>query len=242
MKNPKDLIGHLSGGRVLDIATGGGGFIHFLLDGLKDYTEIIGIDTNDRSSVFMDTFKEKPAIRFEKMDGLHLTFDDNSFDTVTIANSLHHFDEPQVVLEQMFRVLRPGGHLILNEMYCDNQTETQMSHVLLHHWWAEIDQLNGVTHHKTYPREEMISMIKNFKLTELMVDDLSDLTEDPKNSEIMLEIEPVISRYIQRAEGHPILQARGEELRQRINEIGFHGASSLFILGTKPELSQDGNQ
>ena len=30
-----DILGHLPAGRVLDVATGSGGFIHFLLEGLK---------------------------------------------------------------------------------------------------------------------------------------------------------------------------------------------------------------
>ncbi len=32
MVSSKDLLGQISGGRVLDVATGSGGFIHFLLD------------------------------------------------------------------------------------------------------------------------------------------------------------------------------------------------------------------
>lgn len=32
MLSSKDLLGQISGGRVLDVATGSGGFIHFLLD------------------------------------------------------------------------------------------------------------------------------------------------------------------------------------------------------------------
>ena len=47
MPTPKDILGHISGGRVLDVATGSGGFIHFLLDGLKDYIEILGVDNNE---------------------------------------------------------------------------------------------------------------------------------------------------------------------------------------------------
>ena len=49
----------------------------------------------------------------------------------------------------------------------------------------------------------------------------------------MAELEPVIERYIQRAEGHPELQSRGQALRQRVQEVGFDGASTLFILGRK---------
>lgn len=37
MPSPKDILGQISAGRVLDVATGGGGFVHFLLEGLDDY-------------------------------------------------------------------------------------------------------------------------------------------------------------------------------------------------------------
>ena len=37
----------------------------------------------------------------------------------------------------------------------------------------------------------------------------------------LTELASVIDRYIQRAEGHPDLQTRGEELRQRIQEDGI---------------------
>jgi hypothetical protein len=46
-------------------------------------------------------------------------------------------------------------------------------------------------------------------------------------------LNPVFERYIQRAEGHPDLQSRGEELRQRVAEIGFHSASTLVMIGKK---------
>jgi SAM-dependent methyltransferase len=229
MIEPKDLIGHVPGGRVLDVATGSGGFIHFLLDGLKDYTEITGIDTNERAAAaFAEAFKEKPGVRFEKMDAEHLAFSDGSFDTVSIANSLHHFDHPQAVLAEMKRVLRPGGHLILAEMYRDGQTETQMIHVLLHHWWAAIDRAIGVVHNETFCRADILAMLAGWKGLE--IHDLSETDEDPKAAEILNELDAIINRYIQRAEGHPYLQAQGEELRKRVHEIGFHGAASLLIV------------
>ena len=34
MPTPKDILGQLPGGRVLNISTGSGGFIHFLLESL----------------------------------------------------------------------------------------------------------------------------------------------------------------------------------------------------------------
>jgi ubiquinone/menaquinone biosynthesis C-methylase UbiE len=234
MPTPQDILGHLSVERVLDVATGSGGFIHFLLEGLKDYSEIIGVDVKESAaSTFEEAFKDKPNIHFQVMDAAYLDFESESFDLVCISNSLHHLDDPQAVLRQMERVLRPGGHLLVSEMYCDGQTETQMTHVHLHHWWGAVDTVNGVTHHETYRREELAELVSGLGLKETALYDLSDPSEDPKNPEISEELNPVFERYIQRAEGHPDLQARGEELRQRVAEIGFHSASTLVIIGRK---------
>jgi ubiquinone/menaquinone biosynthesis C-methylase UbiE len=234
MPTPQDILANIPAGRVLDVATGSGGFIHFLLEGLKDYKEIIGVDNNERAqAAFAEAFKDKPNIRFQLMDANHLDFDSDSFDLVCISNSLHHFDDPQAVLRQMERVLRPGGCLLVSEMYRDGQTETQMTHVHLHHWWGAVDTVNGVTHHETYRREQLVELVSGLGLKEVAQYDLSDTSDDPHNPEISAELNPVFERYIQRAEGHPDLQSRGAELRQRVAEIGFHSATTLVIIGRK---------
>jgi SAM-dependent methyltransferase len=236
MTTPKDILGHLPVGRVLDVATGAGGFVHFLLEGLPSYTEIIGIDTNTRGeSAFTSDFSDKRGIYFQTMDALHMTFDDASFDLVCIANSLHHFDEPLMVLQEMQRVLRPGGHFLIAEMYRDNQTETQQTHVALHHWWAAVDQASGVVHNETYRRDEIVGLVENLGLSNVRYYDLSDTVDDPHADEILNQLNPAIDRYIQRAEGHPDLQTHGEQLRQRVKEVGFHSATSLVAIGEKHE-------
>jgi len=75
MPDPKDILGRISGGRMLDVATGSGGFIHFLLAGLRDYTEIIGVDASPRTAdAFAAAFKDHPAIHFIQMDAHNLEF------------------------------------------------------------------------------------------------------------------------------------------------------------------------
>ena len=233
MPGPKDILGKITAGRILDVATGSGGFIHFLLEGLDDYNEIIGVDNNDRAAAgFAEVFKEHPKVHFQKMDAASLEFPDASFDLVCISNSLHHLD-PGPVLREMLRVLRPGGHLLISEMYRDHQVETQMTHVLLHHWWGAVDTLNGILHRETYTRQELLDLAANLGLEDVTTYDLSDLGEDPHDPAILTELGPVFERYLQRAEGHPDLQARGAELRQRVEQVGFHGATTLVVRGRK---------
>ena len=235
MPTPKDILNHISAGRVLDVATGSGGFVHFLREGLKDYTEIIGVDSNPSvATAFANAFKDQSNIRFEAGDALHLGFESDSFDMVCISNSLHHFLDPLPALREMERVLRSGGIFLVAEMYRDGQTETQMTHVHLHHWWAAVDSVNGVAHRETYQRGEIVELVTCLGLKDAAFYDLFDTSDDPKNPAIAEELNPVFERYIQRAEGHPALQARGEELRKRVQEIGFHGATTLIALGKKP--------
>jgi SAM-dependent methyltransferase len=237
MATPKDILGQFSGGRVLDVATGGGGFVDFLSEGLKDYLEIVGLDVNPRAAqAFAQAFKDQPRIRFESGDACQMSFAPASFDMVCISNSLHHFEDPQVVLHEMLRVLKPGGKILISEMVRDGQSDAQLTHVYLHHWWAAIDTANGIVHHETYRRDQLLELVSGLELEDLASFDLSNTAEDPKNPALLEEIIQVIDQFIQRASGHPDLQRRGAELRQRVSEIGFHSATTLILLATKPVL------
>jgi hypothetical protein len=62
------------------------------------------------------------------------------------------------------------------------------------------------------------------------------MSEDPKDPAILTQLDPVFERYLQRAAGHPELQARGATLRERVLSTGFHGATTLVALGDKPHV------
>jgi SAM-dependent methyltransferase len=235
MTNYNELFASLEAGRVLDVASGNGYFLEVLLQGAKSYTEAVGVDKKEAAAAaFAETFKENQRVKFAVMDAAHLDFADNSFDTVCVSNSLHHLEQPTAILDEMKRVIRPGGRFILNEMYADgSQSETQKTHVLLHHWMAQIDMFNAVFHRETYGRQQLVDFAADLGLKHIETYDIADLSEDPKSPEVFSELDPVIDRYIQRAEGHPDLQDAGEKIRQRLRSVGFHSATSLLLLAQK---------
>ena len=237
MQTSQQLLAPLPGGRILDVATGSGQFIGFLLEGLTSFDEIVGIDTSEKAgAAFAAAFKDQPKVRFEQMDAAKLDFADASFDLVCISNSLHHLADPEPVLSEMKRVLKPGGHFLVAEMYRDNQTEAQMTHVLMHHWWGMTDTARGVVHNETYTRQQLLEIVSAMGLQEVAVHDLSDLGEDPKAPETVKYLTDATHQYIQRLEGLPgeaDLRARGLELLERLNEVGFHSASSLLVISKK---------
>jgi len=232
----ESLISTISGGNILDVATGSGGFITFLIDNLESYTEITGIDCSERAIEAARKAHNQPKIQFLLMDGTHLDFPDSHFDIVCMANSLHHMADLPTVLSEMLRVCKPGGYIIISEMYRDGQSETQLTHVYLHHWWAAIDTADGITHNPTFTRQQIMDVANNLSLQQLNYYDDQDLEPNPKDPEMIRELDGIIDRYIQRSQGligGAELCRQGEDLRQRLHEVGFQGASSLFMIGKK---------
>jgi len=109
--------------------------------------------------------------------------------------------------------------------------------VLIHHWLAAVDTAKGVTHHETFTRQQIFDIINILGLIDVVFDDSSDLNEDPKDPETVKSLIDTVDQTLKRIEGlagEATLRERGLELRQRIEEIGFHGATSLLSIGKKP--------
>jgi len=231
-------LGGIEGGRVLDVATGGGGFVAALAEHLASFDSITGVDTIEKAIKAANEKNEDRRIEFTVGDAANLEFADGAFDTVAIANSLHHMERLDSVFHEMLRVLRPGGKLIVFEMYRDGQNEPQQTHVDLHHWWAVIDTARGVYHRETYTREELVRMLAALPVAELEVADYADTDADPLAEETLAHIEKAIDHYIERAkeaEGQDVddLVARGEDLRDRARRVGFLGATHIVAVATK---------
>jgi ubiquinone/menaquinone biosynthesis C-methylase UbiE len=243
MSNQNELMGlaekaiaGIHGGLVLDVATGNGGFITYLVENLEDYVEIIGIDSNEDR---LDTARKTLGlenIHFQCMDAAHMDFADEYFDTVSIANSLHHMADPPGVLSEILRVCKPGGKIIISETFRDHQSETQLTNVYLHDWWAAVDTAQGISHNKTFTRQKIIELTGKIGLHNLTYVEEKDLESDPKDPELVKELDSIIDRFIQRCQavhGKEDLIQQGKQLRRRVHKVGFHGATSLFIIGEK---------
>ena len=59
--------------------------------------------------------KDIPNLHFVQGDAHHLPFDDNSFDVVYGRYILEHVFDPRRVVSEIRRVLKPGGHVFLQE-------------------------------------------------------------------------------------------------------------------------------
>ena len=91
---------------MLDLGCRYGALTAFYADG----NEVVGVDI-DREA--LDAAAERLGIETQWADlDEPLAFDDGSFDVVVIGEVLEHIREPQRLLDEARRVLRPGGTLV----------------------------------------------------------------------------------------------------------------------------------
>lgn len=118
----KKAIKHLESYRpqtILDIATGTGDFAILAAEMLHPQ-KLIGADISEGMiEIGRKKVKQKglqDIISFEKEDCLALSYPDNSFDAVTAAFGIRNFANLDKGLQEMCRVLKPGGHLSILEL------------------------------------------------------------------------------------------------------------------------------
>ena len=104
---------------ILDIATGTGDLAISMHKTLKA-TQIIGADISEG---MMEVGRKKVAdaglskyISFEYQDCTALTYADNTFDAVTAAFGVRNFEDIEQGIREMYRVLKPNGHLMILEL------------------------------------------------------------------------------------------------------------------------------
>lgn len=117
-----EALGEYSPQCVLDVATGTGDFA-ILTAELIHPERIVGADISEgMMSVARAKVEELgerlsgTELEFCKEDCLHLSFADSAFDAVTVAYGARNFQELDVGLAEMYRVLRPNGHLLILEL------------------------------------------------------------------------------------------------------------------------------
>lgn len=102
--------------RILDVATGTAD-LALRLKRYRPEAEVIGVDFVPAMLELArrKAARQKLAIRLEEGDGLNLPYPDQSFDALTIAYGLRNFADYQRGLSEFYRVLRPGGRLVVLE-------------------------------------------------------------------------------------------------------------------------------
>jgi len=116
-----EMLGASPGARVLDIGCGLGDDAAVMARMVAPGGAVVGVD---RSQAMIEKARERhgmvEGLTFQVADTSKLPFDDASFDACRVDRVLQHVADPASAIQEMARVLRPGGTLVA----FDNDWET----------------------------------------------------------------------------------------------------------------------
>jgi phosphatidylethanolamine/phosphatidyl-N-methylethanolamine N-methyltransferase len=147
-------INNLQFGQLLEIGVGNGTHLEFY----KTH-KVIGIDTSFKMLAIARKQK-KENVELVQMNGESLLFQDQSFDYVVLSHVIAVVDNPEKLLEETYRVLKPNGKVFI------------LNHFTPKNWLKHIDNsfqfVSKIFHFKSVFHINSLTAIKKFTLLKEM--------------------------------------------------------------------------
>lgn len=103
--------------RVLDVGCGTGFLLRMLADRLPGAEVLAGVDPAAGMIAVATSMAREPKIRLSTGVAEELPYPDRSFDLVVATTSFDHWEDQGKGLAECARVLVPGGHLVLTDLF-----------------------------------------------------------------------------------------------------------------------------
>ncbi len=235
MKQLKEFFADKKVVSVIDVGTGSGDFIPVLKEVFPG-AQIIGIDPNAES--LKEARVKHPDANFGEMNAENLKFADNSFEVASISMALHHLSDVQKALNEMKRVVKKDGWIIVNELFSDYLNPAQEVHKMFHHFRSRIDRLNGISHHETFKKEQIIEMVKTSGiqiLLEFEHKNEKNLVAEKGELEIRIKKMNEHLKKIKNLPEYHELKPQIAVFRLKAKKYGFQNATRIVLVG-KPVL------
>lgn len=123
---------------VLDLGSGTGFFTNILS---SKYQQVIGLDISTKMLQYAKENRDQ-RIRWVEGDAFTLPFADNSIDLIYSNLVIQWFDPLEKALDEIMRVLKPGGQFIFSTLSDGTLYELKSS-------WAQVDDDSHVNDFKT---------------------------------------------------------------------------------------------
>lgn len=169
----------IKGKTILEVGCGRGGGLSYINRYLSPQS-VTGVDLNKKAINFCCANYSTERIRFLQSNAQKLNFLKDSFEVVINIESAHRYTQVEIFINEVFRVLKPGGFLLFADF--GNKIEIEKLNTLFRMSNFEILKFENITAHvvealelSTPGREELIKKIlprllqnlgRNFAATE----------------------------------------------------------------------------
>lgn len=233
MPDWKTLFPDLPAGPALDVGTRFGEFALRLRQAVPAGETVIGLDSSEKTVAQAREKHPDAGVDFVCGEGAALDYPDNHFALVAISNTLHHIEDYNAVLDEMYRVLKPGGYFVVNEMFSDNQNTAQQAHFAQHSFEAKLDMLTGGYQLPTWPRAEIIAICGHLPLREVQT---LEFREDPAMDAKLAAKTPNLPEKVEKLRNHPDypqLKAEAAAILAQVQRDGIQRCTQLLYFGKK---------
>jgi ubiquinone/menaquinone biosynthesis C-methylase UbiE len=150
------------GSVVLDVGTGTGVFIPYLLGSIGDSGRIVALDFAEEMIRKARDKAFEGNINYLQADITKIPLLDNIFEYVVCYSSFPHFQDKPGAVAEIKRVLKPGGKLLI----CHTSSRTDINHI--HH------QIELMKKDTLPDSNEMESLLSTAGFTGIKIEDNSD--------------------------------------------------------------------
>ncbi len=224
-------------GHLLDVATGEGEFLRFLLESVASFDSAIGLEPNKESLTVAKNRLFPFTVDLVLGNVRKLPFEESYFDFVTVSNGLHHFEHPAKAIQAMMRVLISGGRLLVNETISDGANPAQESYLAYHSLKADIDTALGGYHRDYYTSEALTSLFQEAHVEAersfLSVDEPEMLNSKEKIWQFSHRIDEMVASAGELPQKISF-ESRSLELKEKIRNNGFQKPPQLTLIAYKP--------
>ncbi|MBL7861583.1 MAG: methyltransferase domain-containing protein [Cyclobacteriaceae bacterium] len=98
---------------ILEIGCGRGGFSNYLINHKDQPSMIHACDYSETALKIGAEKYQSPKIVWSRQDIMSMTFESNSIDTAISCETIEHVPNPSRAIQELYRVLKPGGRLYL---------------------------------------------------------------------------------------------------------------------------------
>ena len=112
----------IKGKNVLEVGCGRGGGLSYVHRYLSP-NKVTGIDLNAKAIEFCEKNYVGDNIDFVQGNAQKLCFKDHSFDVVINVESSHRYPQMDEFIKEVYRVLKPGGHLLFTDFRLSNELD-----------------------------------------------------------------------------------------------------------------------